>query len=243
MRPSPRLFLPLALFAACCPPAAAADANVTARLEKLAKERNPEAAYQLGMIYHLGLDGAARDPAKAFKLFKQAAQGGDPLGAYQMGCYYAGDGGSAVAADPALALRYKLVAAEAGYALAQYDVAQHYLQQGDRDKGLFWLEFAAVQGSSPALLALGSYYSGRPFADARDGARYYAYTLLSLAGDDQATRAFAAELKAMFATGLSPQEIAAGERIIANWRAQPTPLTLRANAGQSAAEALVAGGN
>jgi TPR repeat protein len=243
MRASLRLLLPLALFAACCPPAAAADETVTARLEKLAGERNAEAAYHLGMIYHLGLAGAARDPAKAFVLFKQAAEGGDPLGAYKTGCYYAGQGGSAVAADPALALRYKLIAAEAGYAIAQYDVAQHYLQQGDRDEGLRWLEAAARQGSSPALLALGSYHSGQPFADARDGAKYYAYTLLSLAGENDETRAFAAELKAMFATGLTPQEIEAGERIIANWRAQPTPLTLRADAGQSAAEALVAGGN
>jgi TPR repeat protein len=236
-----RLFVPLALFAACCPPAAAADANVTARLEKMAAERNPEAAYHLGMIYHLGLDGAARDPAKAFKLFKQAAEGGDPLGAYKTGCYYAGQGEGAVAADTALALRHKLVAAEAGYALAQYEVAQHYLQRGDRENGLRWLEAAARQGSSQALLALGSYHSGRPFAEARDGAKYYAYTLLSLEGEDDETRAFAAELKAMFATGLSRQEIDGGEKIIARWRATPTPVTLRANAGQKAAEALVAG--
>jgi TPR repeat protein len=242
MRARLRLFLPLALFAACCPPAAAADAKLTARLEKLAAERNPEAAYHLGMIYDLGLDGAARDPAKAFKLFKQAADGGDPLGAYQIGSHYAVQG-DAVAADPALAFRYKLVAAEAGYALAQYEAAEHYLQRGDRDNGLRWLEAAARQGSSPALLALGSYYSGRPFADARDGAKYYAYTLLSLTGQDDETRAFAAELRTMFATGLSEQERAAGEKIIASWRAQPTPVTMRANAGQSAAEALVAGRN
>ncbi|WP_332811785.1 tetratricopeptide repeat protein [Sphingomonas sp.] len=240
MRARLRLFLPLALFAACCPPAAAADATVRAKLEKLAAERNPQAAYHLGMIYHLGLGGAARDPAKAFELFKQAAEGGDPLGAYKIGCYYAGQGEGVVAADPALALRHKLVAAEAGYALAQFEVAQHYLQRGDREEGLRWLEAAARQGSSPALLALGSYHSGRPFADARDGAKYYAYTLLSLAGEDDETRAFAAELKAMFATGLSEQERAGGEKIIASWRAEPTPLTLRANAGQKAAEALVA---
>jgi len=236
-----RLFLPLALFAACCPPAAAAD--LTARLEKMAAERNPEAAYHLGMIYHLGLDGTARDPAKAFALFRQAAEGGDPLGAYQVGCYYGGQGGDAVAADPALALRHKLVAAEAGYALAQYEVAQHYLHRGNRVEALRWLEAAARQGSSPALLALGSYYSGRPFADARDGAKYYAYTLLSLEREDEETRAFAAELKAMFATGLSRQEIADGEKMIASWRATPTPVTLRANAGQRAAEALAVGGN
>lgn len=240
MRARLRLFLPLALFAACCPQAAAADANVTARLEKMAVERNPEAAYHLAMIYHLGLDGAARDPAKAFKLFKQAAEGGDPLGAYKIGCYYAGQGEGVVAADPALALRHKLVAAEAGYALAQFEVAQHYLQRGDREEGLRWLEAAARQSSSPALLALGSYHSGRPYADARDGAKYYAYTLLSLEGEDDETRAFAAELKTMFATGLSAQEIEAGEKIIASWRAEPTRLTSRANAGQKAAEALVA---
>lgn len=243
MRARLRLFPPLALFAVCCPAAAAADANVTARLEKLAAERNPEAAYHLGMIYHLGLGGAARDAAKAFELFKQAAEGGDPLGAYKVGCYYAGQGEGAVAADPALALRHKLVAAEAGYALAQFEVAQHYLQRGDREEGLRWLEGAARQGFSQALLALGSYHSGRPHADARDGAKYYAYTLLSLAGEDEETRAFAAELRAMFATGLSEQERAGGETIIARWRAEPTPLTFRANAGQKAAEALVAGRN
>ncbi len=233
--------MPLALFAACCPPAAAADADLTAKLEKLAAARNPEAAYRLGMIYHLGLEGATRDLAKAFALFKQAAEGGDPLGAYQTGCYYAGQGGDAVAADPALGLRYKLVAAKAGYALAQYELGQHYLHRGDREIGVRWLETAARQGFSRALLALGSYHSGRPFANARDGAKYYAFTLLSLEGDDAETRAFAAELKAMFATGLSREEIDAGEKIIARWRAEPTLLTVRANAGQTAAAALVAG--
>jgi TPR repeat protein len=236
-----RLVLPLVLFAACCPPAVAVDANARARLEKRAAERNPEAAYQLGMIYHLGLDGTPRDPAKAFALFRQAAEGGDPLGAYQTGCYYAGESEGAVAADPALALRYKLVAAEAGYALAQYDVGQYYLRRGDRENGARWLEAAARQDFSQALLALGSYHSGRPFANARDGAKYYAYTLLSLDGEDDETRAFAAQLKAMFATGLTPEEIDAGEKIIARWRADPTPLTLRANAGQKAADAPVAG--
>ncbi|MDB5698513.1 MAG: hypothetical protein JWN69_1317 [Alphaproteobacteria bacterium] len=252
LRPS----LPLALLAAACspaggaqaPPAYAADAapagapeaDMQARPEPLAAQRNPEAAYQLGMIYHLGLNGIVRDHAKAFELFKQAAEAGDPLGDYQIGAYYDGAGDGAVEPDPALALRHKLVAAEAGYALAQYDIAQYYLRHGDRDKGVRWLEAAARQGDALALLALGSYHSGRPFADARDGAKYYAYSLLSVERADDEAHTFAAELKAMFATGLSAQEIAEGEKIIAGWRAAPSPLTLRANAGPGAAEQLVA---
>ena len=93
-------------------PAAAVPSELQTRLESLAQRGSAEASYHLGMIYHLGLEGEARDYRRALGHFRRAAEGGDPLGAYKLGCYYAGQGDGVIPADAEQALRYKLVAAE-----------------------------------------------------------------------------------------------------------------------------------
>src|SRR3546814_17366356 len=112
------------------------------------------------MAYHLGANGVEKDPQKAFELFTQSAETGDPLGAYMLGSYYEGEGGEAVETNPELALKYKLSSAEAGHALAQHDVAQHFYEQDDTDDALEYLCASATQGHVPSPQAPASLYNG-----------------------------------------------------------------------------------
>lgn len=236
------LALVLAASLAAAMPAPAAAADLSDQLEMIAEQGDGEALYHLGMIAHLGLNGEEKDAAKALMLFRQSAQKGDPLGAYKLGCFYAGQGGDVIEPDPELALKYKLIAAEAGYALAQNDVAQLYFQQGDIRRAIHWLEAAAHQGDASSLLILGGFYSGNYPEPSKDVAKHYAYTLLA-AREMELERKIKDQLKAELMGKMGPEEIRRGEDIIMSWRSKPTPLTLKALAGQDAAERLVNAGN
>ncbi len=233
----------LALLCTAMAPAASAD-EVRDRLEALAARGNGEAAYHLAMIYHLGLNGVTRDPRRALELFRASAAAGDPLGAYKLGCYYAGQGEGLVEPDPELALRYKLIAAEAGYALGQSDVARIYYDRGDQERALRWLNAAARQGGVDALAALAAYFSGEiPGVTARpDRVRQHAFTMLAIrrlsesGGPPVDPAEMEAELRRQIPT--TPAELAEAQALIAGWRFEPSPVTLRAAQGHQAAEAL-----
>lgn len=210
-------------------------ALLAGQLAALAEKGNAEAAYHLGMMKHLGI-GGPKDEKAAFELFRTAAEAGDPLGAYKLGCYYAGQGEREVAPDPAQAIKFKLVAAEAGYALAQYDVARQYFDAGDKDLALEWLLRSAQQGFPDALRALASLYNSE--AIPKDPARTYAYFslyLARLAAPGEKQKAFLAD----FAGRMSEEDKARGDRILADWHAEASPLTAKALSGLRAAEALV----
>ena len=111
-----------------------------------AGQGNAEALYHLGMIYHLGLEGA-RDPhaRSTIQPSLRPATRSAPTSRR-----YAGSGGDGLARR-ALALRYKLVAAEAGYALAQSEVARIMPIAATRTAPFDWYEAAARQGDWTAL--------------------------------------------------------------------------------------------
>lgn len=216
-------------------PASLDKALLAGRLASLAEKGDAEAAYHLGMMRHLGI-GGPKDGKAAFDLFKAAAEGGDPLGAYKLGCYYAGQGEGEVAPDRAEALRLKTIAAEAGYALAQYDVARLHFEDGAMDLALEWLTRSAGQGYPDALRALASLHNSD--AIPKDPARTYAYFTLylaRLAAPTEAQKKFLADFKA----NMPEEERARGERIIADWHAEASPLTSKALSGLRAAEALI----
>jgi TPR repeat protein len=234
-----RILIPLGLLAA--PVAAVAqadDAPVTAKLEQLAQSGNAEAAYHAGMAYLRGINGVKKDSAKAFEYFKKSAEGGDPLGAYQLGSFYESDGTGPVTADPELALKHKLVAAEAGYSLAQHDVAKLYYQNDQPDEAVKWLTASARQGYKESLQALASLYSGEGKLPKNMG-RSYAYLLLMQGGSldkaDGKARQVLQELNAK----LTPAEKTEANKTIAGWEFKPSILTLHALAGQKSARALI----
>src|SRR5688572_2489664 len=139
-------------------PANANDADTFNAMVVLANKGDAEAQYHVGMMYNNGI-GTQKDPRQAFEWFQKSAASNDPLGAYKLGCYYAGQFAGVVTPDADEALKYKLVAAKAGYALAQHDVALLYSRQENSEEAVKWLKMAGDQGYPAALYSLsGSYF-------------------------------------------------------------------------------------
>lgn len=208
--------------------------NLAPRLEQLAKAGDAEALYHLGMFHHMGV-GVPRDQKKALAYFRRAAAAGDPLAAYKLGCFYAGQD-EVLPVDLEQALANKLVAARAGYALAQQDVGGMYMDSGDADAAELWLGRAAAQGWPDALFAYANLHNGKNGLP-RDPALLVAYFELFLArrGAGAQQRAWLDERKAE----LTATERGRADRLVAAFRPAPTPLTIKGLSGQRAAEALV----
>jgi TPR repeat protein len=234
---------PLLLAMAAFLSAAAAQApapDLPSRLERRAAAGHAEARYHLGMLYNNGIV-VAKDPRRAFALFREAAAAGDPLGHYKLGCYYAGQFGSEVVApDEGLALRHKLVAAKAGYRLAQVDVANIYTGRKDYARALPWYEAAARQGDPQALYNL-SVFAKDGLGMARSPARAWAFFRLAhLASHGEVSPGAQQSLDAMW-QAMSPAERSAAQRIAATWVTGPSALTRQAVNGLARAEQVAAG--
>lgn len=244
-----RFFALLALIVAAALPAPAFASDLTDRLEILAARSNGEALYHLGMIYHLGLEGVAQDRRRALDYFRRSAEAGDPLGAYKLGCYYAGQGGDVIVRDAAQALRYKLIAAEAGYVLAQMEVGQIYADRDDAERALHWFDAAARQGDWAGLFM--AFIRVMPDGRHPDRARAWLYykvmerTLAGLPEDALSPeerlqmRASQADMRRLVETGMTPAERAEGERLLAEWRIVRSPINDQAQSGLNAARRLV----
>ena len=207
-------------------PANANDAANFNAMVALANKGDAEAQYHVGMMYNNGI-GTQRDPRQAFEWFQKSAASNDPLGAYKLGCYYDGQGADIVAADSNEALKYKLISAKAGYALAQHDVAILYDRQGNSEEALKWWKMAGDQGFPNALYSLSISYSAGKGAP-KDLSLSYAYFKLSKLAPKKNVN----EMAAM----LSKPELQRAEKLVSEWKPQPTALTLKAMSGIRAAE-------
>lgn len=215
-----------------------AGTDLIAKLASRAAEGNAEAAYHLGMAYHLGANGVEKDLQKAFELFKQSAEAGNPLGAYMLGSYFEGDGGSAVEADADLALKHKLAAADAGHALAQHDVAQHFYEEGETDKALDYLLASAKQGYLPSLQALASLYSGEGKV-AKDPVKQFAYVALLQGSSGETPSKRLQQWRDKMQAALGEEQLKQAVEIVQNWKTEPSEVTQKALSGEAAAMKLV----
>jgi TPR repeat protein len=207
-------------------PANANEAASFNAMVALANKGDAEAQYHVGMMYNNGI-GTQQDPRQAFEWFQKSAASNDPLGAYKLGCYYDGQGAGIITADSNEALKYKLIAAKAGYALAQHDVANLYSRQENFEEAVKWWKTAGDQGYPAALYSLsGSYFQGK--GAPKDLALAYAYFKLS----KLAPRKKVNEM----ATILTKPELSKAEKLVSEWKPQPTALTLKAMRGVKAAE-------
>ena len=210
-------------------PAHANDAGTLKAMVALANKGDAEAQYHVGMMYNNGI-GTQQDPKQAFEWFQKAAASNDPLGAYKLGCYYDGQGAGVVATDANEALKYKLIAAKAGYSLAQHDVALLYGRQENFEEALKWSKLAGDQGYPNALYNLsGLYFQGK--GTPKDLSLAYAYFKLSKLPPRKQVNEMAGIL--------SKPELAKAEKLVSEWKPQPTALTLKAMRGVSAAEELL----
>ena len=210
-------------------PANANEADTFKAMVALANKGDAEAQYHVGMMHNNGI-GTQKDTRQAFEWFQKATASNDPLGAYKLGCYYDGQGVGVVTLDLNEALKYKLIAAKAGYALAQHDVAMLYDRQGNSEEALKWWKMAGDQGYPGALYRLSMSYSagkGTP----RDLSLSYAYFKLSNLAPPKNVN----EMAAM----LSKPELEKAEKLVSEWKPEPTALTLMAKSGVTRAEELL----
>lgn len=234
-----RLFgLILSCFLFLSLPAFADEAATFKGMLALANTGDAEAQYHVGMMYNNGI-GTEQDPKLAFGWFEKSAASNDPLGAFKLGCYYAGQFAGVVKTDEAAALKYKLVAAKAGYSLAQHDVAVHYARQGNFEEAVKWLLRASDQGYDSSLWGLSSlYHDGKGVP--QDLPRAYAYFSLALImSGTQTTEKSKAVLDEM-SFRMSDADMARAQQLIVEWKAQPTALTLKAKNGIAEAEYYLA---
>lgn len=220
----------LSLLVLCAMPLSAyaesTDADTLRKLTALGEQGSAAAQYNVGMFHNNGI-GTAKDPRAAFRWFERAAAGGDALGHYKVGCYYAGQFPGAVEVDEAKALTAKTVAAEAGYSLAQGDVGNIYCQRSDWPQAVKWWAAAAEQGHAPAAYNLsGAYQCGQGVPKDPVKALTNLLIVRRLTPEPMHPR-LVPQLEAIRGT-LSPGQTAEAEAAAAGWQARPTPLTLRA---------------
>ena len=116
-------------------------------------------------------------------------------------------------------MKYKLVAAKAGYALAQHDVANLYARQENFDEAVKWWKTAGDQGYPDALYSLsGSYFQGK--GAPKDLSLAYAYFKLSKVVPRKKVNEMAGIL--------SEPELENAEKLVSEWKPQPTAFTLKA---------------
>jgi TPR repeat protein len=210
-------------------PANANEADSFNAMVALANKGDAEAQYHVGMMHNNGI-GTQKDPRQAFEWFQKSAASNDPLGAYKLGCYFAGQGAGIVTSDSNEALKYKLISAKAGYALAQHDVAILYDRQGNPEEALKWWKMAGDQGFPMALYSLSMSYSAGK-GTTKDLSLSYAYFKLSKLAPKKNVN----EMAAM----LSKPELEKAEKLVSEWKPQPIALTLKARRGVGAAEELL----
>lgn len=211
-----------------------------AALERLAAAGHAEALYHLGMAWHTG-SGVAQDKAKALDAFRRAAELGDPLAAYKLGCYYDGQGDGLVQDDETIAYYFKSIAAEAGYALAQTDLADLDIRRGDMVGARDWLARAAAQGWPGGLLGYASVHNladGERRGVPRDRVKTAAYFRLFTQAVDASQKQL--DWLAAFERKMSRAEREQAAAIVDAYRPARTELTAKGLSGSRAADALVA---
>lgn len=196
-----------------------------------AKSGNAEANYHLGMLHNNGI-GVEKSPVEAFRLFQKAAENGDALGHYKVGCYFSGQFGEidSITLSKDKAFEHKLIAAEAGYLLAQNDIAAIYYRDGDISKTIKWLQKAGEQGHVQSLSNLFSLYQAADSALKNDKHAYLALLKIeSLIPKDQRL----AKLKFELENKLKKTDIEQINSLMDDWKPSVTPLTQQAQQGIS----------
>jgi uncharacterized protein len=205
------------------------DAATFEGLLALARRGDAEAQYHVGMMYNNGI-GTGQDITQAFSWFEKSAAANNPLGAYKLGCYYAGQGAGVVTRDDAEALKYKLVAAKAGYSRAQHEVAVHFAQQGNFEEAVRWLKLAAAQGFDQSLYGLSSsYHDGKGVP--QDMTLAFAYLRLSLVMSQSGMTDRNKALLNGLSARMSAAELEKAELFVTQWKPEMTALTIKAGGG------------
>jgi len=179
-----------------------------------AERRHVGAQYELGMAYKYGR-GVTADLAEAIRWLRLAADRGDAAAQYEIGDAYTF--GKGVAKDEAAGYAWFRRAAEAGQVNAQSAVGYALLHgrgtAADPKEGIRWLRTAADRNLSYAQDFLGQAYRDG-LGVGRDPVE--AYKWFSLGAAKKLNRA--QNNLAQLAVGLTPEQIAEGQRRAEAWR-------------------------
>lgn len=197
------------------------------QLLALAEQGYADAQYHVGMAYNNGAFGVKQDPIQAMQWFERAALGGDPLGAYKLGCYYAGQFAGTGVVDKTKAFELKLIAAKAGYVLAQHDVAIMLHQRGEFVQAGHWWRLAADQGFAASAYNLSTYFL-KGEGGAVNRILGYAYFKLSQLLHRGVLTPTAQEALQTLSQQMSADDVAAAERQVSAWRPNSSPVSVRA---------------
>ncbi|MGH6827215.1 tetratricopeptide repeat protein, partial [Methyloceanibacter sp.] len=129
-------------------------------LETLSKDGYPIATTYLGFLY-AGGNGVAKDEPEGLRLFRQAAEAGDALGAAALGTAY--EWGQAVAKDEAEAARWYRKAADRGNVGSMLVLGDRYAEgklgfAKDDGEAVKWFRKAADRGDAVGMYTLGLMY-------------------------------------------------------------------------------------
>lgn len=204
------------------------------RLAALASTGNADVKYNLGMFLNNGI-GTPRDNRTAFQYFSEAADAGNALASYKVGCYLTGQFPGVVPINEAEALKFKLRAAEAGYDLAQYDVGMHFGKKGDLANAVIWWERSSRQANVQATAYLANYYSSKSSPDKIKG-----FALMLVLKDlmPNVTKELLDHIEKLDSQ-LSTAEKSEANTIRLSWVTGPTPLTTKARTGIKMIPALL----
>lgn len=214
------------------------DSTLLQDLLNLTNSDDGAAEYFVGMHYNNGID-TEQNYEKAFEFFKVSALAGHPLGAYKLGCYYAGQGSSILKPDPENALAYKLIAADAGYSLAQYDVAGIYMTLNEPELAFRYMRLAANQGHSLSLLHLANFYFGG-VGTSVDKQKAYAYLKIFITVSNLPQSPDIQAGLDLLAKDISADQVKKAEEYASNWSSRPSDITNLAGKGISSAVEYVA---
>lgn len=218
----------------------------------LAKQGNPKAQYHVGMMLNNGIGGASKNPKEAFTWFQLAAEKGDALAQYKVGCYYAGQFAGVVEFDLDKALQFKLKAAQAGYDLAQSDVAMMYTKKEEWEQAIGWSKKAAEQGYTSAFLQT-MMLATNPKNNQPDVSSAWVYGTLFVKDLERinASRSTSMNQKyenvimevnkelLRFDKKLNEEEKAKAKLFVDNWKVQMQPISVEARRGISLVKELL----
>jgi TPR repeat protein len=129
-------------------------ARALANFKPLADAGNPDALYNLGIMYEFGL-GVPESKGEASQLYDQATRGGQTAAAFRLAVMYLT--GKGVPQDINAAVAYFQTAAEGNHTEAQFNLgALYYNGQGvkrDQVEGLKWILLADNAGFPAAVTA------------------------------------------------------------------------------------------
>ena len=188
---------------------------------------DPEAQFQLGLLYQRGSLNTPKDETKAFAWFQKSALQGNPKGENALGIAYGH--GFGVAEDPKNAFEWFYKAALQGNAAAQHNLAALYRSGRGTPKNeniaFDWTLKAALNGETSSQLLLCSTYQKLSSGE-EDLTMAYAWCLISRASASSEPRSHLSEkqmelLKSYSAqarAALSPSQLREATALATAWQ-------------------------